>query len=327
MIIVNIFILLSVLMLNPVLLNADTSLPKPDSPQAYDTGNLMAPQSSPDTNEALQEISPAAFEDSFEALFHETAPMSDAQAPAHGIMIALAEQNSPGGSEAPETVQTESEYVPEEGEAESAVIADPLAPVNIVMFHFNDKLYFWGVKPAAQVYSHIIPEEFRVAISNVYDNLWAPSRVLNNLFQLRLKSAGNELIRFLFNSFAGIGGMGDMADQALGIKKQEADFGQTLGHYGIGHGFYLVLPVFGPSSVRDGIGLIADYYMHPLTYVKSSDLTFGEKAGIRVHENINEASFRIGDYETFKEAAIDPYISMRDAFVQNRQKKVEESKQ
>ena len=327
MIIVNILILLSVLMLNPALLNADTSLPNTDAAQSYDSKNLMAPQSPPDKDEAVQEISQAAFEDSFQALFHETAPMSNAEAPADATMIALAQQNAPEEMQTPGTVQTESdEYVPEEGGAESAVIADPLAPINTVMFHFNDKLYFWGIKPVAQVYSHIVPETFRFAISNVYDNLWAPSRVLNNLFQLSLKAAGNELIRFVFNSFAGIGGMGDMANEALGIKKQEADFGQTLGHYGIGHGFYLVLPVFGPSSVREGIGLIADYYMHPLTYVKSSDLTFGEKAGISAHEKINDASFRIGDYETFKEAAVDPYISMRDAFVQNRQKMVEESK-
>ena len=325
MIIANLLILLSALMLYPALLNADTSLPNTDAAQYYERLNLIALQPSPDMNEALQEISPAVFEDSFQELFQEIAQTSDAESPAAGTMIALVQQDPAEGGAALEKAKAESEDVPEEEEAESAVIADPLSPVNTVMFHFNDKLYFWGIKPVAQVYSHIVPETFRFAISNVYDNLWAPSRVLNNLFQLSLKAAGNELIRFVFNSFAGIGGMGDMANEALGIKKQEADFGQTLGHYGIGHGFYLVLPVFGPSSVREGIGLIADYYMHPLTYVKSSDLTFGEKAGISAHEKINDASFRIGDYETFKEAAVDPYISMRDAFVQNRKKKVAES--
>src|SRR5664279_3137813 len=222
--------------------------------------------------------------------------------------------------------QAEGEYVPEEGEADAPQIADPLDPVNRVVYHFNDKLYFWGVKPVTQVYSHIVPEDFRFAIANVYDNLWAPSRIINNLLQLRLKAAGNELIRFVFNSFAGIGGMGDMANEALGIKKQEADFGQTLGHYGLGHGIYLVLPVFGPSSIREGIGLVGDELMHPLTYVKSADLTFGQKVGISAHDKVNDTSFKIGDYESFKDAAIDPYVAMRDAFVQNRLKKVEESK-
>jgi phospholipid-binding lipoprotein MlaA len=150
--------------------------------------------------------------------------------------------------------------------------------------------------------------------------------MLNNLLQLRLKAAGNELIRFLLNSFAGIAGIRDIAGN-VGMKKQKADFGQTLGHYGIGHGFYLVLPVFGPSSLRDGIGLAGDGFMHPLTYVSSSDLTFGESMGIYAHEAVNDTSFKIGDYESFKESAIDPYVSMRDAFLQHRKKKVEESKQ
>lgn len=251
----------------------------------------------------------------------------EAQAQLEEIMIALAETNSTEEKAASEPGQAEGEYVPEEGQAEAPQIADPLAPVNKVMYHFNDKLYFWGIKPVTQVYSHIVPEDFRFAISNVYDNLWAPSRIINNLLQLRLKAAGNELIRFVFNSFAGVGGMGDMADEALGIKKEDADFGQTLGHYGMGHGIYLVLPVFGPSSIRDGIGLAGDQFMHPLTYVKKSDLTFGEKVGIYAHERVNDTSFKIGDYESFKDAAIDPYVSMRDAFVQNRLKKVQESKQ
>lgn len=215
---------------------------------------------------------------------------------------------------------------PEEGEEEVPLIADPVAPINKAMYHVNDKLYFWALKPVTQVYSHIIPEDFRIAFSNAYDNLKSPGRVINNLLQLRFKAAGNELIRFLFNSFAGIGGLGDVAEPALGIKKQEADFGQTLGHYGIGHGFYLVLPLFGPSSLRDGVGIAADRFMYPLTYISSNDLSFGAAAGISAGEKVNDVSFHIGEYESFKESAIDPYIAMRDAFVQYRQKKVEDSK-
>ncbi|HXX82284.1 MAG TPA: VacJ family lipoprotein [Thermodesulfovibrionales bacterium] len=215
---------------------------------------------------------------------------------------------------------------PEEGEEEVPLIADPLAPINKAMYHVNDKLYFWLLKPVTQVYSHTMPEPFRVVFSNAFDNLWAPSRIVNNLLQLRFKAAGNEFIRFIFNTIAGIGGLGDVATPALGIKKQEADFGQTLGHYGAGHGFYLVLPLFGPSSLRDGVGLAADRFMYPLSYISSSNLTFGEAAGIFAGEKVNDASFHIGEYESFKESAIDPYVAMRDAFVQYRQKKVEDSK-
>ena len=215
---------------------------------------------------------------------------------------------------------------PEEAEEEVPLIADPIAPFNKAMYHVNDKLYFWLLKPVTQVYSHTVPEPFRVVFSNAFDNLMSPGRVVNNLLQLRFKAAGNEFIRFIFNTVAGIGGLGDVASPALGIKKQEADFGQTLGHYGIGHGFYLVLPLFGPSSVRDGVGIAADRFMYPLSYISSNELTFGAAAGIFAGEKVNDTSFHIGEYESFKDAAIDPYIAMRDAFVQYRQKKVEDSK-
>lgn len=237
-------------------------------------------------------------------------------------IIALAQQNE---TEAKEAQDVESRNLNEEVEEETQQIPDPFAPVNKVIFHFNDKLYFWALKPVTQIYSHVIPEDFRIVFGNAYDNLWAPSRIVNNLLQLRFKPAGNELVRFLFNSVVGIGGLADAARDSLGIKKEDADFGQTLGHYGIGHGFYLVLPVFGPSSLRDGVGLAGDLFMHPLTYVSSSDLTLREKSAIFAHEEVNDTSFRIGDYESFKESAIDPYVSMRDAFFQHREMKVRES--
>lgn len=287
-------ILTSVLVLCPTILFAEMPSTSPDTAQSAGQEAQVAPQGSPEIN---NEAKPAL-------------PQQDE------VSVKAAQEGPP----------SETKEVAEEVEEETPHVADPLAPVNKLMFHVNDKLYFWVVKPATQVYSHIIPEPFRFAFSNFYDNLWAPSRVVNNLLQLRLKAAGNELIRFLFNSFAGVGGLGDVAKEALGIKKQEADFGQTLGHYGIGHGIYLVLPVFGPSSLRDGVGLVGDRLMYPTTYINTSDLTYGESAGIYAHEKVNDTSFKIGDYESFKESAIDPYVSMRDAFIQHRKKVVDESK-
>ena len=241
-------------------------------------------------------------------------------------VIILAQSTRNDEEEITESALSENNDVFEEYEEEAARIADPIAPFNKVMFHFNDKLYFWLLKPVASVYSYIIPEDFRFIFGNAYDNLKAPGRMLNNLFQPRPKATGNELIRFVFNSVIGVGGLGDPAKHVLNIKKQDADLGQTLGHYGIGHGFYLVLPLFGPSSLRDGIGLAGDRFMYPLTYVSSSDLTFSQTAGIYTLEKVNDTSFKIGDYESFKESAIDPYVSMRDAFLQHRKKDVEESK-
>jgi len=255
-------------------------------------------------------------------------PLSLSDIPAQSAAPAIVVAQAIVGEEVParELATFAGKEAQEEGEEEVPLIADPIAPFNKAMYHVNDKLYFWLLKPVTQVYSHTVPEPFRVVFSNAFDNLMSPGRVVNNLLQLRFKAAGNEFIRFIFNTVAGIGGLGDVAAPALGIKKQEADFGQTLGHYGIGHGFYLVLPLFGPSSVRDGVGIAADRFMYPLSYISSNELSFGAAAGIFAGEKVNDTSFHIGEYESFKDSAIDPYIAMRDAFVQYRQKKVEDSK-
>jgi phospholipid-binding lipoprotein MlaA len=299
--------LIFVLMLCPVSFRAETSSTPPDMAQSS-----MAPQILSEANSDAKGVAQKQ---------PEVAP------PEEKTVIVLTQSNEAEAGEAQETPPAESENVTEKVEEETPRIRDPLAPLNKAMYHLNDKLYFWALKPVTQVYSHIIPKDFRIAIGDFYDNLWAPSRMLNNLFQLRLKAARNELIRFVFNSVAGIGGVRDVAKTTLGIKKQEADFGQTLGHYGLGHGFYLVLPVLGPSSLRDGIGLAGDRFMYPLTYVSSRYLTFWQNVELSAHEMVNDTSFRLGDYKSFKESAIDPYISMRDAFVQHRMKVVKESKQ
>lgn len=213
----------------------------------------------------------------------------------------------------------------EEGENGNQVIADPLAPMNRAMFHVNDKLYFWVLKPVSQGYADVVPEYVRTGFSNAYDNLKAPARMINNLLQLRLKRAGNEFVRFLVNTIVGIGGFDDIANDVLDIKKQEADFGQTLGHYGVGHGLYIVWPVLGPSSLRETVGFVGDRFMYPLTYISTSDLPIEATVGISAHEKVNDSSFKIGDYESFIKAVVDPYVAMRDSFLQYRRKKIEES--
>jgi phospholipid-binding lipoprotein MlaA len=242
-------------------------------------------------------------------------------------IVRMAQRNEAEGKESSIEPSIEKAYVPDEDEKETPRISDPLAPLNRVMFQFNDKLYFWALKPVTQGYSLIVPEDLRTVFSNAYDNLKSPARIVNNMLQLRFKRSGNELVRFVFNSVVGVGGLADVSKPLLGIEKQDADFGQTLGRYGVGHGLYLVLPVIGPTSARDGVGLAGDTCMYPMTYISYVYFDFWEGAGLYLHEKVNDTSFRIGDYETFKQAAIDPYISMRDAFVQYRQKRVDESKQ
>lgn len=208
----------------------------------------------------------------------------------------------------------------EEAEEEAVQIADPLYPWNKAMYHVNDKLYFWLMKPLAQGYSIVVPEDARISVSNFFNNITTPIRFVSSLLQFKIKDAGNELLRFVYNSTAGVCGLVDAAKEDLGIKQQDEDLGQTLGSYGIGHGFYLVWPFLGPSSLRDTVGRIGDRFLDPVHYVNPTEAS----VGITVYDKVNETSFRIGDYEDLKKSAIDPYVSIRDAYLQYRKKKVED---
>lgn len=197
---------------------------------------------------------------------------------------------------------------------EGPLISDPIEPVNRFFFQFNDKLYFWLIKPVSRAYRAVIPEEFRTIFGNFYRNIGAPIRVANNLLQLKAKQTGTEIFRFIVNSTIGVGGLRDVARDAFGVEPANEDLGQTFGFYGFGTGFYIVLPVLGPSSVRDGLGLAGDLYLSPITYLDPTILRYG----LRAHDRVNDVSFRIGDYEAFKKAALDPYVAMREAYAANR---------
>jgi|WetSurMetagenome_2_1015567.scaffolds.fasta_scaffold34235_3 phospholipid-binding lipoprotein MlaA len=209
-------------------------------------------------------------------------------------------------------------------EEESASIADPLQPWNRMWHHFNDKTYFWMFKPMAQGYRFVVPEGFRISFSNFYTNATAPVRIFNSLFQLKINYFFTEFGRFLINTTIGVVGMRDCAKDCFGIKPHDEDFGQTLGHYGVGHGIYLVWPFLGPSSVRDTIGKGADSFLSFTGILSPVDLEVPVWVGLKTHEIVNDISLRIGDYERLKEAAIDPYIAIRDGYAQRRKKAVQE---
>lgn len=213
-------------------------------------------------------------------------------------------------------MEQESEY---EEIAEENGIPDPLEPWNRLMFTFNDKLYFWVAKPVARGYSAIVPEWGRVRVRNIFQNITMPVRFVNNLLQLKINGAGTELIRFVLNTTAGVGGMFDVAKN-IDLKAQEEDIGQTLGVYGIGNGFYLVWPILGPSSLRDTVGTVGDFFLDPISYISDTGLF----VGVRSLDYTNETSLHIGDYEDMKESALDPYVSFRDAYFQYRNNKVKE---
>ncbi len=210
--------------------------------------------------------------------------------------------------------EEELEYIDEEEER----IADPLEPLNRIFFYFNDKLYFLVIKPVALGYSFVLPENARIAIRNVFDNITTPIRIVNNLLQFKVESAGNELLRFGLNSTVGVLGLYDYAGKKIGIRMQDEDFGQTLGVWGVGPIFYINWPVLGPSSVRDTVGLAGDYFLDPVSYVTPALDSFAIRAG----DKVNRASLSIGQYEEIKKDALDPYTAFRDIYYQYRKSKI-----
>jgi phospholipid-binding lipoprotein MlaA len=202
-------------------------------------------------------------------------------------------------------------------------ISDPFRGFNRRMFVFNDKLYFWVLKPTAQGYKFIVrPEGVRKSIKRFFLNIAMPKRFLNCLFQLKFKGAGVEITRFVLNTTIGIAGFFDPGKGIFNLTRYDEDTGQTFGFYGMGPGFYFPLPFFGPSSGRDAFGLIFDLALDPITYIPGA--TLFTSMGATLFTSINNTSLKIGEYEDLKKAAIDPYISLRNAYFQNRESAIKQ---
>ena len=200
-------------------------------------------------------------------------------------------------------------------------IADPFEPLNRASFHFNDKFYFWLMKPAATGYKAVFPQPIRVGVKNFFYNLAFPIRFVNCLLQAKFKGAIIEFSRFTVNTAAGMLGFVDAAKGHLEYEKYDEDFGQSLGYYGLGPGFFLNLPLLGPSSLRDAIGLAGDSFLDPVNYIVPRAKY---NIPIKFYHGINKTSLTIGDYEDLKRSALDPYVSLRDAYYQYRQNKIRE---
>lgn len=193
---------------------------------------------------------------------------------------------------------------------------DPWEPFNEKMFTFNYNLDRYVLKPVAKGYNFVMPDMFQQMVDNGFENIKVVQRVVNNLLQAEWKGAGIELGRFLINSTLGIGGLFDIARQEFGLQKTRADFGQTLGVWGIRPGPYLVLPFLPPMTVRDGIGTAVDGAMDPLSYV----LPFiWDRLGMRVGNTINDRSLNLDFYEGIEETTVDLYSAVRNAYLQRRE--------
>ncbi len=236
--------------------------------------------------------------------------------------VAEAENPSEAGEMDPEYLEFLEEFEEEEEAEETLQVADPLYYWNKSMYYFNDRLYFWVLKPVARGYQFVTPQPVRTGFKNFFTNLTTPVRFVNCLLQGKSEAAGVELGRFMVNTTFGGLGFFNLArlEPSLQEIPDDEDLGQTLAVYGIGNGFYIVWPVLGPSTLRDTLGTLGDGFLDPVAYVDPT----AAAAGIRAFEQVNGLTFRLGDYETLKDSAIEPYEAIRNAYIQNRQKKIKE---
>ncbi len=200
-------------------------------------------------------------------------------------------------------------------------IQDPLESLNRLMFGLNNAVYFWVVKPTSETIEKVLPLDIRLGIRNFFDNITTPVRFVNCHLQGKTAAADIELNRFLINSTVGILGFGDPAKDQHGLESPHAeDLGQSLATFGFENGAYLVLPFLGPSTTRDALGKIGDLFLNPTNYLDPTEAAIAVSAT----RYANESSFHNGEYETFIEAAVDPYIAMRQAYIQYRNKEIKE---
>jgi len=191
---------------------------------------------------------------------------------------------------------------------------DPFESFNRSMYSFNETLDEYAMKPIAQGYQAVTPDAVDSGITNFFSNLGDVLVLINELLQLKIEDAIATSARIVFNSTFGLFGLIDIATD-FGLPKHEEDFGQTLGYWGVDSGPYLVLPFFGPSSIRDGIGLAADFTELDLVY---DDMSAKDTYSLLALKYVDKRADLLKAKDIVDETAPDPYAFIRDAWVQRR---------
>lgn len=201
-------------------------------------------------------------------------------------------------------------------------IDDPIEPFNRAVFSFNNTLDEYLIEPVAKGYDYVMPDVAQKGVTNFFRNLDTPIYLVSDLLQLKFEQAGTHTGRFLINTTVGVLGFMDIAED-LGLSHHREDIGSAFGNWGMGPGFYLVLPIIGPSSLRDGIGLGFEAFLTPTTLVAYSDipqrnknLILGGAYSLRI---INIRSRLLDPIKSAKEASIDYYSFIKNSYQQDRQ--------
>ncbi len=192
---------------------------------------------------------------------------------------------------------------------------DPIEPVNRAIYKFNDALDTVLLKPAAQVYEGVLPQFVRTGINNFFENLYDVRNALNDLLQGKFVNTATDVGRIGINTTVGIGGLFDVATQ-IGLEHHREDFGQTLGWWGIPEGAYLQIPFFGPSDVRDAVGLLVDLKTDPVWWIWRDHIP--TRNALWALSVVNTRANLLDSTKILQEAALDEYEFQRDAYLQRR---------
>ncbi len=208
------------------------------------------------------------------------------------------------------------------GCASTADSSDPLEPFNRAMYSFNEGLDEVAIKPVATGYRQVLPAPVQSGVRNFFSNLDDVTVLVNDVLQLKLAQGVSDFMRLIFNTAFGVLGFADVASE-MGLRKHNEDFGQTLGRWGIGSGAYVVLPFFGPSSLRDGLGFAMDtHYIDPvpaLDDVPARNWTVVTRA-------VSKRADLLDATRTVEAAALDDYEFTRDFYLERRESLVNDGK-
>ena len=260
------------------------------------------------------------------ALVSEVAPASASATVADRVMVIDAAETQPAKAASETEIATEAvdastdvatdataDATTDAADAMDEEFADPYERMNRNVYAFNDAVDKAAVKPVAKGYQKVIPKGLRLCASNMFSNLGEPYTAANNLLQGKPKSMLQDIGRLLLNSTLGIGGCIDVAS-AWGIPKHQEDFGQTLAAWGVPSGPYVVLPVLGPSTVRDALSKPVDFLANPIGYVTNVPL----RNSLQGYKMLDTRTNLLEASDVVDQSALDPYVMVRDAWLQRR---------
>lgn len=201
---------------------------------------------------------------------------------------------------------------------------DPLEKYNRAIFKFNRVTYDYVLIPAAKGYNVVVPVSFQTGVDNAYNNALEPGRMVNDLFQLNVNYFWQDTARFVANTIFGVFGLFDVA-KTMGLPRRTQNFGFTLAYWGYRYSAYFVVPIFGPGTLGNSIGSVTDTLFNPLSYsvVMPAYLSWSSYGIYKLNQGVSY----LPQYQKLINSAIDPYVAMRNAYLQNYDHEIDKTLQ